>query len=124
MARADYRDNSYFENKRSKKPYAKRMSDNIAIAMVAYTLMLIFMVTPKLESAGMSIFPYFVLVILVGLAIPYGHKLERRWDRLGVSELSASGLNTRFAIDRLILWVAAIGVPLLLSFIATAIRGT
>ncbi len=124
MARADYRDANHYENNRPKKSYAKRMSDNIAIAMVAYTLMLIFMVTPKLESGGMSIFPYFVLVILVGLAIPYGHKLERRWDRLGVSELSVSGLNTRFAIDRIILWIAAIGVPLLLSFIAMAISAT
>jgi hypothetical protein len=118
MARADYRGNGH-----KKKSYAKRMSDNIAIAMVAYTLMLIFMVTPKLESGGMSIFPYFILVILVGCAIPYGHKLERRWDMLSGSELSQNGLNTRFAIDRIILWVAAIGVPFLLSFIATALRG-
>jgi hypothetical protein len=123
MARAEYRQNSE-HTQRPQKTYAKRMSDNIAFAMVAYTLMLIFMVTPKLESTGTSIFPYFILVMLVGCAIPYGHKLERRWDMLSSSELSQSGLNTRFAIDRIILWLAAIGVPFMLSFIAGAVRGT
>jgi hypothetical protein len=122
MARAGYRQDRR-DNSGPRKTYAKRMSDNIAFAMVAYTLMLIFMVTPKLESTGTSIFPYFILVILVGCAIPYGHKLERRWDMLSASELGKSGLNTRFTIDRIILWAAAIGVPFLLSFAAGAMRG-
>jgi hypothetical protein len=127
MARAEYRQDhgrNHEHTQRLQKSFAKRMSDNIAFAMVAYTLMLIFMVTPKLESTGTSIFPYFILVFLVGCAIPYGHKLERRWDMLSASELGTSGLNTRFAIDRIILWIAAIGVPFLLSFAAGAMRGT
>lgn len=117
MARADYRTQS-----RPQKTYSKRMSDNIAIAMVVYTLMLIFMVTPTLESKGMSIFPYFLLVILVGLAIPFGHGLERRWDKLVGSELSQNGLNLRFTLDRVKLWLAAFGLPLLLSFVAQMMR--
>jgi hypothetical protein len=118
MARADYRTRAS-----AQKSYAKRMSDNIAIAMIVYTLMLIFMVTPALDSKGMSIFPYFLLVFLVALAIPFGHGLERRWQELDNSELSSNGLNLRFNFDRIKLWVAAIGLPLALSFVAQMLRG-
>ncbi len=123
MARTEYRTNVR-PNKNADKSYAKRMSDNIAIAMIVYTLMLIFMVTPALESTGMSIFPYFLLVFLVALAIPFGHKLERRWKMHEGSELSRSGLNLRFAFDRVKLWIAAIGLPVGLSLIAQMMRGT
>jgi hypothetical protein len=118
MARTEYRTKSG-----SHKGFAKRMSDNIAIAMIIYTLMLIFMVTPALESGGMSIFPYFLLVFLVALAIPFGHSLERRWEALDGSELSNKGLNLRFNFDRIKLWVAAIGLPVALSLIAQMMRG-
>jgi hypothetical protein len=118
MARTEYRTKSG-----SHKGFAKRMSDNIAIAMIIYTLMLIFMVTPALESGGMSIFPYFLLVFLVALAIPFGHNLERRWQTLDGSELSNKGLNLRFNFDRIKLWVAAIGLPVALSLIAQMMRG-
>jgi hypothetical protein len=46
---------------RAYKSYSKRMSDHVAFALVVYTLMLIFLVTPTIESSGTSIFPYFVL---------------------------------------------------------------
>jgi hypothetical protein len=117
MARADYRMET-----RPQKTFGKRMSDNIALAMIVYTLMLIFMVTPALETRGMSIFPYFLLVFLVALAIPFGHNLERRWSLLEGSELSTKGLNLRFAFDRIKLWLAAVGLPLLLSFLAQTLR--
>ena len=54
---------------RLQKSYSKRMSDHVAFALVAYTLALIFLVTPRMESDGTSIFPYFLLVILVAAVI-------------------------------------------------------
>jgi uncharacterized membrane protein len=123
MARAEYRSNMNAQKRDANKSYAKRMSDNIAIAMIVYTLMLIFMVTPALDSRGMSIFPYFLLVFLVALAIPFGHSLERRWQTLDNSELSSHGLNLRFNFDRIKLWIAAIGLPLVISFVAQLLRG-
>ena len=103
------------------KSYSKRMSDHVAYALVAYTLMLIFMVTPTMETDGTSIFPYFLLVILVALVIPPCHSLEKRWQKLEASDLGDGGLNTRFGVDRAKLWIAAIGIPIGLSLVFRAI---
>ncbi|MFC4291396.1 hypothetical protein ACFOWX_03100 [Sphingorhabdus arenilitoris] len=104
------------------KGFAKRMSDNVAIALVVYTLMLIFIVTPSIETEGVSIFPYFLLVILVGGAIPVLRRFEHRWALLDDSELSDSGLKHRFAMDRTKLWILAIGVPFLLSIACAGLK--
>jgi hypothetical protein len=102
-------------NMRAHKGYAKRMSDNIAFALITYTLMLIFVVTPSMESKGTSILPYFLLVLLVAAVIPSCRRFEHRWKVLEDSELGSGGLETRFTFDRIKLWVGAIGIPLLLA---------
>jgi hypothetical protein len=102
------------------KGYAKRISDHIAMALVVYTLLLIFTVTPSLES-GMRIWPYFLLVLLVAAVIPFFRGLDHRWTALENSELSDGGLNTRFAKDKVKLWIVAIGIPLILSAICRTI---
>lgn len=107
---------------REPKGYSKRMSDHIAIALVIYTLLLIFIVTPNIETKGMSIFPYFLLVVLVGFAIPVFRRFDHRWRALQNSELSASGLETRFALDRTKLWAIAVGVPLLLALLCKMVN--
>jgi uncharacterized membrane protein YqgA involved in biofilm formation len=96
---------------RAYKSYSKRMSDHVAIALVVYTLALIFLVTPTIESSGTSIFPYFVLVLLVGAVIPLCRNLERRWQALDATAHSGDGLESRYFADRLKLWVAAIAIP-------------
>jgi hypothetical protein len=101
---------------RADKRLKKRMSDHIAMALVAYTLLLIFMVTPKLAS-GSSVWPYFLLIVFVGIVIPFFRSIDRRWDVLDNSELSGSGLKTRYAIDRIKLWAVALGLPMLLSIL-------
>ena len=101
------------------KSYSKRMSDHVAYALVVYTLMLIFVVTPTIESKGTSIFPYFMLVVLVAAVIPACRGLERRWQALEASELAAEGLETRFGVDRVKLWVGAIIIPIVLSVLFT-----
>jgi hypothetical protein len=97
---------------RAHKGYAKRMSDHVAFALITYTLMLIFVVTPSMESKGTSILPYFLLVLLVGAVIPSCRRFEHRWKTLEGSELGTAGLDTRFAFDRIKLWVGAIGFPI------------
>lgn len=110
MARA-----SQASNMRAHKGYAKRMSDHIAYALVTYTLMLIFVVTPSMESKGTTILPYFLLVFLVAAVIPSLRRFDHKWKSLEGSELGSEGLQTRFAFDRIKLWVGAIGIPLLLA---------
>lgn len=93
------------------KGYDKRISDHVAIALVVYTLLLIFVVAPNIEGTGAAIWPYFFLVVLVAAIIPLFRGIDTRWQALAHSELSRGGLETRFAVDRLKLWIVAIGVP-------------
>ena len=104
---------------RAYKSYSKRMSDHVAIALVVYTLALIFLVTPTIESSGTSIFPYFILVALVGAVIPACRGLERRWQALDATAYPGDGLEGRYFADRLKLWVAAIGIPAGLALLFT-----
>jgi predicted ABC-type exoprotein transport system permease subunit len=104
---------------RAYKSYSKRMSDHVAFALVIYTLALIFLVTPTIESGGTSIFPYFVLVLFVAAVIPLCRNLERRWQALDANAYSGDGLESRYFADRLKLWVAAVGIPSALAVLFT-----
>ena len=104
-----------------KKGFAKRMSDHIAVALVVYTLALIFVTMPSIETEGMSTFPLVLLVVLVGGIIPFLRYFEHRWMKFENSGQAQDGFNTRFTIDRLVIWVVAIGVPFALSVACKAI---
>jgi hypothetical protein len=106
---------------RARKCFAKRMSDHVAFALIAYTLLLIFMVTPSLETKGTSLLPYLLLVLLVAVAIPTCRRFEHRWKVLDQSELGDNGLRTRFTFDRIKLWLGAIGVPVILALMFRSI---
>lgn len=95
--------------------HAKRMSTHIAYALVVYTLALIFEVSPQMESKGMAIWPYFVLVALVGLAILPCRNLERKWQHIDARH--ESDVEGRFKRDLATLWIGAIGFPTLLMLV-------
>ena len=103
------------------KSYSKRMSDHVAYTLVIYTLMLIFLVTPTMETDGTSIFPYFLLVLFVAAVIPAAHGLEKRWQKLQASDQGDGSLDTRFAIDRVKLWVGAIVIPVIIAVISSGV---
>jgi hypothetical protein len=94
------------------KSYSKRISDHVAYALVVYTLMLIFVVTPAMESNGTSILPYFLLVVFVALLIPPYHKIEKKWQALQKADVGDSRLDTQFNVDRAKLWLSAILIPI------------
>jgi hypothetical protein len=104
---------------RAHKSYAKRISDHVAVALVVYTLALIFITSPSMKSDGTSILPYFMLVVFVAMVIPGCRNMERRWQALEQGELNVAGLETRFAADRVKLWVVALGIPVLLRVLFT-----
>jgi predicted membrane protein len=104
---------------RAHKSYAKRISDHVAVALVVYTLALIFVTSPAMKSEGTSILPYFALVGFVAMVIPACRNMERRWQILEKGELGETGLETRFTADRIKLWVAALGIPVLLAVLFT-----
>jgi hypothetical protein len=97
---------------REASSFGKQMSTHIAYALVVYTLLLIFEVSPQMESKGMSILPYFLLVALVGLAILPCRNLEKRWKAIDACE--DTDVGGAFRRDVILLWLAAFGFPTLL----------
>jgi hypothetical protein len=104
---------------RAHKSYAKRISDHVAIGLVVYTLMLIFVTSPAMHSEGTSILPYFMLVVFVAMVIPACRSMERRWQKLEAGELGEASLQTRFTADRIKLWLGALGIPVALAVLFT-----
>lgn len=108
---------------KSEKTYTKRISDNIAYALIVYTMMLIFLVAGAIKTSGMSVMPYILLMLFVAFVIPMARKLEKKWEMLDQSELSESSLKRRYNIDRTKLWIGTLVFPLLLMGVCTVITG-
>ncbi|MEO5586592.1 MAG: hypothetical protein ABIQ81_02750 [Novosphingobium sp.] len=95
--------------------WRKRMSDNIAYALLVYTGLQIFVTMGALKAAGPSLLPYLALVILVIGIIPACRRFERRWNRLTDAQAADPALVRYFRHDRLLLWGLAIGLPFLIT---------
>lgn len=95
--------------------WRKRMSDNIAYALLTYTGLQIFMTMGALEAHNTSLLPYFALVLLVGAIIPACRWFERRWNRLDDAHAADPNLAAAFKRDRRRLWLLAIGLPFLIT---------
>ena len=100
---------------RRKLDWRKRMSDNIAYALLVYTGLQIFVTMGALKAEGGSILPYLALVILVGAIIPACRRFERRWNRLSPAQAADPALARYFRRDQVLLWLLAIGLPFLIT---------
>jgi hypothetical protein len=98
------------------RDWRKRMSDNIAYALLVYTGLQIFVTMSALHSsAGGSLLPYFALIVLVVAIIPACRLYERRWNRLTDAQAADPALASYFRRDRLLVWAMAIGLPFLVT---------
>ena len=95
--------------------WQRKMSDNVAFALLVYTGLQIFVTMGALDTNHGSILPYFGLVLLVAAIIPACRLFEQRWERLTASGASPEQLAPLFNRDRLILWLAAIGLPFVVT---------
>jgi hypothetical protein len=95
--------------------WRRRMSDNIAYALLVYTALQIFVTMGALKSEGMSLLPYLALVILVGAIIPACRRFERRWNRLNDEQAADPALASYYRRDKRALWLLAIGLPFALT---------
>ena len=98
-----------------KLDWRRKMSDNVAYALLTYTGLQIFVTMTALKSGHGSILPYFALIVLVAAIIPGGRMFEKRWDWLSDSEASNPELRDRFRRDQIMLWLCAIGLPFALT---------
>jgi hypothetical protein len=95
--------------------WKRRMSDHVAYALLVYTGLQIVVTMGALKSEHGSILPYFGLVLLVVAIIPGCRMFEQRWERLAGSEESREELAPLFTRDVVILWLAAVGLPFLVT---------
>ena len=91
----------------------KKMSNNCAFSLLVYTLLQIFVVMGAIETKGMSIAPYFGLLILVAFIIPFCRKYEQKWQNTDFSGFSEQSIAAKFRKDQVVLWAMAIGLPFL-----------
>ena len=107
-----------------KLDWRRKMSDNVAYALLVYTGLQIFVTMGQLNNGSSSILPYFALILLVAAIIPGCRMFEKRWDRLSESEAANPELRDRFRRDVIVLWLAAVGLPFALTGAFLAIRAT
>ena len=99
----------------SKLDWRRKMSDNVAYALLTYTGLQIFVTMTALKGGHGSILPYFALILLVAAIIPGCRLFEKRWEALSDGEAANPELADRFKRDRLVLWLIAIGLPFALT---------
>ncbi|MFN6934086.1 MAG: hypothetical protein ACK4NZ_02915 [Tsuneonella sp.] len=107
-------DSAYVPRER-KLDWRKRMSDNIAYALLVYTALQIFVTVGALKSGTASILPYLALVVLVAAIIPSCRMFEARWLRISDEAASDPDFKPAFRRDQLLLWTLAIGLPFALT---------
>ena len=100
-----------------KLDWRKKMSDNVAYALLVYTGLQIFVTMGQLKSGSGSILPYFALIVLVAAFIPGCRMFERRWDSLSDLDAANPELRDRFRRDQIILWLSAILLPIGLTLL-------
>jgi hypothetical protein len=95
--------------------WRRKMSDNIAYALLVYTALQIFVTMGALKSEGASLLPYLALIVLVGAIIPACRRFERRWNRLSEAQSHDPAMAAYYRRDRFMLWALAIGLPFALT---------
>ena len=98
-----------------KLDWRRKMSDNVAYALLVYTGLQIFVTMSVLKSGHGSALPYFARVVLIAGIIPGCRLFEKRWEMLSDSEAANPEFGDRFKRDRLMIWISAIGLPLALT---------
>lgn len=95
--------------------WRKRMSDNIAYALLVYTALQIFVTMGMLDRKGGSLLPYFALIILVAAIIPACRRFEKRWNRLSDAQSADPRFASYYRRDQMWLWGLAVGLPFAVS---------
>lgn len=97
------------------RDWRKRMSDNVAYALLVYTALQIFVTIHALRGEGASSLPMLALVVLVAAIIPWCRRFEKRWELIGDQAAADPALAPRFRRDQFALWALAIGLPFILT---------
>jgi hypothetical protein len=100
---------------RSLPDWRKRMSNQVAYALLVYTALQIFLTMGALQGRHGSLLPYAALILLVGAIIPACRGCDRRWRELDEGAAHDPALARAYCRDRRALWAMAIGLPLAMT---------
>ena len=105
------------KRERRKLDWRKRMSDNIAYALLVYTGLQIWVTVHALKAGmgGASLLPYLALIVLVAAIIPACRWFEARWIRMSDEAAADPELKPAYRRDQILLWLLAIGLPFALT---------
>lgn len=100
-----------------KLDWRRRMSDNIAYALLVYTGLQIFVTVHALKVGigGASLLPYLALIVLVAAIIPACRWFEARWMQMSDEAAADPDFKPAYRRDQLLLWLLAIGLPFALT---------
>lgn len=105
------------ENRNAEKlDWRRKISDHVAFGLLFYTGLHIFLTMTALKSGNGSLLPYFALVVLVAAVIPACRWFEMRWEELTAHDVADPDLAPLFRREVTMLWAAAIGLPVALTF--------
>ncbi|WP_227339949.1 MULTISPECIES: hypothetical protein [Sphingopyxis] len=91
----------------------RRMTFHAAAALIAFSVLQIWLVSSAISAGAPSAFVITALVVLLALAIPAARAIERHWYHLSRQALASWGLHARFRRDVRRLWAAALFVPIM-----------
>lgn len=97
------------------RDWGKAMSDNVAIALIVYTALHIFLTVGAIKATGLRSLAMVALVVLVAGIIPACHALDKRWRSLSPADAHDPALAGAFRRDQIALWALAVGLPFLLT---------
>ncbi|WP_336987443.1 hypothetical protein [Altererythrobacter aquiaggeris] len=103
--------------------WRKKISDHVAWGLLVYTGLQIFLTVESIKGEGTSILPYLALVVLVGGIIPACRAFEKRWEKLDDTQAADPSHSGAFKRSVTLLWVAAIGLPVVLTGLFSLVSG-
>lgn len=97
------------------RDWRKGMSDHVAWSLLVYTGLHIFVTVKAIMHTGQTMMALMALVVLVAAIIPLWRKFERRWTLLDDDAAHDPSLAGDYRRDTLVIWSAAIGLPVVLT---------
>ena len=97
--------------------WRKSMSDNVAIALIAYTGLQIFFTVDAIKETGLRSLSMLTLIILIAGIIPACRWFEKRWREIPEDAAHDPALRGLYRRDQLLLWTLALGLPIVLTVI-------
>ena len=101
--------------------WRKGMSDNVAIALIVYTALNIFLTVGAIKHTGLKSLAMVCLVLLVVGIIPACRRFEKRWREISDEAAHDHALAGAYRRDQALLWLLALGLPFALTMLFKAL---